>query len=118
MDQSRKPVIYALITLSISMGALEVILNLNDDGISDTTRSLWGFIFIVLSIMWAYADARQRNFHKPFDFGFLAYVLWPIVFPWYLVTTRGIKGILLFFGFLTCWLGPWLAGLITYVYFR
>lgn len=117
MNQTQKRVILVLIILSIGMGVLEVVLNLDDDAVSDTTQSLWSFIFIVLSIMWAYADARQRNFHKPFDFGFIAYVLWPIVFPWYLVTTRGIKGIVLFFGFLMCWFGPWLAGVIAYTYF-
>ncbi len=117
MNQPRNLIIYGLLALSLGMGALEVMLNIRGEVVSDSTQSTWGFVFVVLSIMWAYADSKQRQFHKPFEFGFVAYVLWPLVFPWYLVTTRGIEGAVLFFGFLLLWLGPWLAGLVAYVYF-
>ena len=117
MNQPRGLITYGLLALSLGMGALEVMLNIRGEVVSDSTQSIWGFVFVVLSIMWAYADSKQRQFHKPFEFGFVAYVLWPLVFPWYLVTTRGIEGAVLFLGFLLLWLGPWLAGLVAYVYF-
>lgn len=117
MGTPRRLTIYALLVLSLGMSALEVLLNLKGEAASDTTQSLWGFVFVVLSIMWVYADSKQRQFHKPFEFGFVAYVLWPLVFPWYLVTTRGLEGVVLFFGFLLLWWAPWLAGLVAYVYF-
>jgi hypothetical protein len=117
MVKSQKLVIYVLMVLSFGMGVLEVVLNLHDEVVSDTTQSLWVLVFLVLSIMWVYADAKERSFHKPFDFGFIAYVLWPVVFPWYLITTRGVEGLVLFMGFLMIWFGPWLAGVVAYVYF-
>ncbi|MCB1925511.1 MAG: hypothetical protein KDJ27_17510 [Gammaproteobacteria bacterium] len=116
MSQPRSLITYGLLALSLAMGALEVSLNIKGEAVSDSTQSLWGFAFVVLSIMWAYADSKQKQFHKPFEFGFVAYVLWPLVFPWYLVSTRGNEGIVLFLGFLLLWLGPWMAGLVAYVY--
>ena len=117
MLQSQSLIIYVMLTLSVSVGGLEIVVNLRNEVVSDATQSIWGFVFVLLSILWAYADSKQRGFHRPFDFGFLAYVLWPIVFPWYLIATRGIEGVTLFLGFLLIWLGPWLAGVVTYVYF-
>ena len=85
--------------------------------VSQTTNSIWGGIFILLTILWVYYDADRPDFKKPFDFGFLVYIFWPIALPWYLITTRGLEGILIFFGFISLWLGPWLAGLVAYVYY-
>ncbi len=109
--------IYTLIAIAICMGILEVLLNLQEKEVSRSTQNIWGFIFVLLSILWAYYDAEREDFERPFDFGFLVYVFWPIAFPWYLFKTRGAEGILMLFGFISIWLGPWLAGLIAYVYF-
>lgn len=115
--QHQNLIIYILLLLSLGIGTLEVIVNLRNETVSDATQSIWGFVFIFLSILWVYADSKQKGFHKPFEFGFLTYVLWPVVFPWYLIVTRGIEGLVLFFGFLLLWLDPWLLGIITYTYF-
>lgn len=116
--QHQNLMIYILLLLFLCMSALEIIVNLQGETVSDTTQSIWGFVFIILSILWAYADSKQKSFHKPYEFGFLAYALWPIVFPWYLIATRGIEGFVLFLGFLLLWLGPWLLGCIVYIYFN
>ena len=91
-------------------------MNRQGEVVSDATQTLWAFIFIVLSIMWAIEDSKATHFEKPFDFDFLMYIFWPIAFPYYLVSTRGIEGVTQFLGFLLIWCGPWLAGLIAYVY--
>lgn len=117
MHRNKNLFIYALIVLSLCMGVLEVAVNLKGSVVSETAQSVWGFTFLVLSIMWAYDDSRERHFHKPFDFGFILYVLWPIAFPWYLVATRGVEGMVVFLGFIVLLLGPWLAGVVTFIYF-
>lgn len=99
------------------VGVLEVFLIIKGKEISASTEAIWGAIFLFLTIYWAYYDAERDDFEKPFDFGFFIYVFWYVAFPWYLIKTRGIEGVLLLIGFLTIWLAPWLAGLITYVYF-
>jgi len=109
--------IYTLIFLAFCMGVIEVLLNLQGKEVLESTQSAWATVFVILSILWAYYDADKSDFEKPFDFGFLVYIFWPIAFPWYLVKTRGVEGLLLFFGFISLWLSPWLFGLVTYVYF-
>lgn len=99
------------------MGIVEVVVNLNEEFVSNSTQTLWGLVFLLLSILWANIDANRNSFEKPFDFGFLVYIFWPIALPWYLYTTRGVEGLLIFLGFITIWLGPWLSGLIAYVYY-
>ena len=112
-----KAYIITLITLAICMSVLEVLLNLKGKEVSGSTQFLWSFVFMILSILWAQKDAENRDVYKPFDFGFLFYIFWPVAFPWYLVHTRGIEGILLFLGFISLWLGSWFAGLVAYIYF-
>lgn len=108
--------ISTLILLAISMAAVEVFLNSSGEVVSDSTQSLWGLVFLIVTIVWAMADSDINEFEKPFDFGFLMYIFWPVYLPYYLISTRGIEGIVLFFGFMGIWLGPWLAGLVAYTY--
>lgn len=105
-----------LILLSAGMAAVEVMLNSQGEVASDSTQSLWGLIFLVVTIVWAMADSETNEFEKPFDFGFLMYIFWPVALPYYLVSTRGLEGIVVFFGLIGIWLGPWLAGLVAYTY--
>ncbi len=109
--------IYTLIALSGCMTIIEVLLNLQGKEISLSTQSTWSIVSFFLTILWVYYDANREDFDKPFDFGFLVYIFWPIALPWYLITTRGLKGVLIFLGFILIWLMPGLAGLIAYVYF-
>lgn len=117
MKGNKNMYLYALIILCICMSGLEVILNLQNKVVSDSTQSIWGAVALILSILWAYYDADRKDFEKPFDFGFLVYLFWPIAFPWYLITTRGTEGILMYLGFVLLWAGPWFSGLVVYVYF-
>ena len=116
----KKPTSLAIIILlimSFSLCVLEFLLNLQGEEISASTDTTWAVIFFITTIFWAYYDADRDDFEKPFDFGFFIYVFWYIALPWYLIKTRGLEGILVFIGFITIWLAPWLSGLIAYVYF-
>ncbi len=100
--------------LALLVAAVQMILGAQGEGSSAATFRLWGFAFVVLTIMWASSDARERQYHKPFEFGFIAYILWPIVFPWYLVSTRGIRGLWVFLWFVLLWLVPSLIGFMPF----
>ncbi len=108
--------IIVLLLLFLGMGGVEIIMNRQGESVSDATQSVWAFIFLVLSILWTIEDSKLTRFDKPVDFDFLMYIFWPIAFPYYLISTRGVEGITLFLGFLAIWCGPWLAGLVAYVY--
>jgi len=114
MKKNKIIYIYTMIGLSICLTIIEILLNSQGKEVSNSTALLWSLIFIVLSILWANSDIDSTDLEKPFDFGFLIYILWPIAFPWYLIKTRGFKGILLYTGFILVWQGPSAAGAVTY----
>src|SRR6266404_6387880 len=49
---------------------------------------------------WLRTDSRRREFAAVYDLGFFLYIAWPVVMPYYLVKTRGAKGLLLILGFI------------------
>lgn len=106
-----------MLILSCLVTIVEVMLNLKGEVISLSAETTWGLIFLFLSIQWVNCDADRENFSKPFDFGFLVYIFWPIALPWYLISTRGIEGLLVYLGFIAVWLLPWISGLIAFAYF-
>jgi hypothetical protein len=64
-----------------------------------TTESLLGpeigqFVLgslVVLSSVWVYRDAREKNIPKPFRWSLGSFLLWIVVFPWYLARRRTPK---------------------------
>ena len=109
--------IIAMLVMSLVLCVLEILLNLQEKFISESTEVAWSIIFFISSIYWAYYDADREDFEKPFDFGFFVYVFWWVLFPWYLIKTRGIDGVLLYLGFIAIWIAPWVSGLVAYAYF-
>jgi len=117
MNSKPKLIIITLLLLSIAMGVVEFIMNAKGDVVSDSTQTLWGLLYVFLTIIWCLADAKEKKIERPFDAGLIMYLFWPILFPGYLIKTRGIEGLVYFIGFLSIWAGPWLTGLVAYVYF-
>ena len=82
-----------MLVLAVGMTLVEVVAALRNVYFPTNTQLLWGLFSILLSAAWATADARGRKFETPFEFGFLVYIFWPIVLPWYLIATRGLDGL-------------------------
>lgn len=110
-------IIAALLLCSLGNGYLEVVANMRQSSVSDTTRVLWGIVFVMLSAMWVQRDAEEKHLEEPFDFGFLVYLLLPVALPYHLIKTRGAKGMLATLGFLGLYLLPFFLGLLTYTYY-
>ena len=70
------------------------------------SRLVYVFAFAVFVTGWVSADRRARGIPVPFEFNILVYATWPIFVPYYLVRTRGWKGILLGIGFWGLFLAP------------
>ncbi len=117
MNKIPRFIIIILLIFASLLSVVEIILNIQEKELSTSTQAIWDVMFFISTIFWAYYDADRKNFEKPFDFGFFIYVFWPVAFPWYLIKTRGIEGVVLYLGFIALWLFPWLSGLVTYVYF-
>lgn len=116
MNISKNWHLLTLIIITTGMGFIEVVSGVKGYQVSSSTYMLWSFSFLFLVAFWVTADSKKGNFEAPFELGFLIYILFPITLPWYLISTRGVDGILMFFGFILFYFGPWLAGVVAYVY--
>jgi hypothetical protein len=67
-------------------------------------------------VYWMVLDARRRHCVPCHDFGFLVAVFLPLSLPWYLVWTRGLRGLLLLGVFFAILIGvPWLCAVTAWM---
>jgi hypothetical protein len=64
---------------------------------------------------WLRTDSRRRGVLSVYDLGLILYLAWPIVMPYYLVKTRGAKGLLVILGFVVAYVGATLLGALLLV---
>jgi len=64
---------------------------------------------------WLRTDSRRRGALSVYDLGFFLYLAWPIVMPYYLIKTRGAKGLLVMLGFVAAYVGAAIIGIILSV---
>lgn len=72
-----------------------------------------GFLWIVA--WWLLQDSRKRGITQVYDIGYFLYVAWPLIMPYYLLKTRGVKGLLLIFVFIAVYIGTFLVGMGLYL---
>ena len=72
-----------------------------------------GFLWVVG--WWLRQDSRGRGVGWVFDMGLFLYVAWPVVMPYYLLKTRGAKGLLAILAFAGANVGGLLAGAVFYI---
>jgi hypothetical protein len=63
----------------------------------------------LLFAMWVYLDRRDRRLGLPYEFEAFVFFAWPLALPYYLVKSRGARGILLFAAFLALFVVPSVA---------
>lgn len=64
---------------------------------------------------WLRTDSRKRGVVWVYDMGFFLSIAWPFVMPYYLVKTRGAKGLLVILGFVGAYVGAAIVGIIVAV---
>ena len=69
---------------------------------------------IFMFAWWAFEDAREQHYHRPYEFGAFIFFAWPVVLPAYLVATRGWRGLSLFPIFLFLYTLPSSMGWVAY----
>ena len=73
-----------------------------------TFVSALGFIWLVG--WWLRRDSRLRSISSVYDLGLFLYFLWPFIMPYYLLKTRGARGLLVVLGFAVAYIGGLLVG--------
>lgn len=64
---------------------------------------------------WLRSDISKRGVAWVYDTGFFLCIAWPIVMSYYLVKTRGAKGLLIILAYTGAYFGATLAGIIVSV---
>ena len=80
-------------------------------------ESVWMLTDWCLSLFivyWLIIDARSRHRVPCHDFGFLVYIFMPVAVPWYLVWTRGMRGLLTLGAFAGLFLLPRVAFVVVW----
>jgi hypothetical protein len=69
-----------------------------------------GFLWIIG--WWLRRDSRKRGIAWVYDMGLFLYYAWPFIMPYYLLKTRGRKGLLVILGFVGVYFGAGIVGVI------
>ena len=74
---------------------------------------LWGNVFWLSAVTWIQTDAQLRRQTPCFDFGWLVWMTAGVSIPWYLLRTRGSRGLLILLMFLFLLVLPHFAATIV-----
>jgi hypothetical protein len=85
------PLILLTLVLTAARGVLASH-NLSLPGELANLGSVSQQLFVAL---WVYLDRQGRRLNLPFEFEAFVFVAWPILLPYYLVKSRGARGLLL-----------------------
>jgi hypothetical protein len=80
---------------------------------SPSATLLLGYAQSLFILLWLMGDARRRRCTPCYDFGFLLAVYLPLSAVWYLLWTRGWKGIVWILGFIGLLYFPWVFAIIV-----
>ena len=59
---------------------------------------------------WLRRDSRLRGIPWIYDMGMFLYMLWPFIMPYYLLKSRGARGLLGILGFAAAYIGALIVG--------
>ena len=60
---------------------------------------------------WLRRDSQKHGVPWLYDMGFFLVVAWPFIIPYYLVKSRGAKGLLVILGFVGAYVGALIIGI-------
>lgn len=97
--QTKTWLLVTLVVLSILAAAYEVVLYWFDVEPTESVLALWGFVFVLLLVLWMDADSKDYpEIYRPYEYGYLVLLFWIPYLPYYLWRTRGSMGLLMLVG--------------------
>jgi hypothetical protein len=84
-----------LILLTLIFTATREVLALHHLGMPGEPAMLESVSRQLFIALWVYLDRKGRHLNLPFEFEAFVFFAWPIVLPYYLVKSRGARGLLL-----------------------
>ncbi len=97
-----RPILITIVSLGLVVAGMEAALFYQTGMGAERLSLAWSVVLSLLVATWVEADSRgDARVYRPYEFGFLVYLIWPLYLPYYLIRTRGAWGL------------AWLAGLAT-----
>jgi hypothetical protein len=84
-----------LILLTLIFTASREVLAVHHLGMPGESAMLESVSRQLFIALWIYLDRKGRQLNLPFEFEAFVFFAWPIVLPYYLVKSRGVRGLLL-----------------------
>jgi hypothetical protein len=82
---------------------------------SDAAGRIFSLSLALFLVFWIIADARRRHCMPCHDFGFLVGLFLPVSLVWYLIWTRGWRGLALLVGFIALVLLPQISAALVWL---
>jgi hypothetical protein len=73
-----------------------------------------GFLWAVSA--WLIADARRLGIDLPLDIGWFVYLACPLLLPYHVFKTRGVRGFIILAGFVGVFVATYLIGLVVFLF--
>jgi hypothetical protein len=77
---------------------------------------LYALSFLWVMGWWLLKDSKLRGVSWVLDMGLFLYIAWPIVMPYYLIKTRGWRGLLAILVFAVVYVAASMAGVALYAF--
>jgi len=107
-------IIGGLVALSATFCAVAFIAVSRGAEISDQTRVVWLLVFSILVTLWSRSDYTVTRATGEYSY-LLMFFFWPIVLLYHLVRSRGVEGLMLYVGFVSTYIAPYVAQVFAWV---
>lgn len=104
-----------LVAGSVLVAAYETLAYWRDVESTSEVAAAWPVVFLLLLVLWIIEDSKAfPAIQKPFEYGFLVFMLALPYLPYYLWRTRRAYGLLMLVGFVALYGLGYLAQLVIY----
>ncbi len=64
-------------------------------------------------LWWLKEDTKHQRETLPLDYGYFLYLAWPVLIPYHLFATRGLRGFIGIFAYIASFLAGWLIAVLV-----
>jgi hypothetical protein len=112
---NRKPpfLSFVVVFIFVFISLMQIINGLCAVRQSEPSQGFAFFSYLILFSLigyWLNKDNQRYKIAWVFDMGFFLYLAWPLIVPFYLFKTRGVKALRIIFGFIGIFLGAYIIG--------
>ena len=112
-EASRDTTLRVAIATAVFCSMISALYTLAEIEPSPTVVLFWTFGPVLAVILWLQKDAQRTGVGAVQDWGFFAWLAWPVVIPWYAFKSRGRTGWRLLLGLIALILSPYITAFVV-----